>query len=87
MGLTVALHHEREDVPEHEDFGQQLRSDQRCGLAVDGADDPPKLHVDGCCEEERREQDEDDLHDIWSEGVVGALVAAQRATNVACKFD
>ena len=74
--LTVTLHQEGQNITSHKQLRQHPRSDERFFLPFDGVDDPSKLHVDGCGEEERREEDEDDLHDVGAESVVGAFVAA-----------
>jgi hypothetical protein len=61
---TRALDQEAEHVAADEDLGQQAGRDHAVPLGLDGADEPAEGHVEGRCEEDGGEEDEDGLDQV-----------------------
>lgn len=55
---------EGEDVAGDEEFGEPVGSNDGVGFRVCGTDDAAESHVDCCCEEGGRDEDEEGLEDV-----------------------
>lgn len=56
--LTSSLYEEGEDIADDEDLGEPIRTDRCHAFTVRKEDDTAEDHVDACCEEGRREEQE-----------------------------
>lgn len=84
---TSGLGEEGNDIARDEDLGEPLRADQGAALAVRQADDAAQHHVDGCGEQGWRDEEEQGLHYVRSQGPIRCLLGGQCAANVADPFD
>lgn len=82
---TSSLDQEAEYITADEDLGHPGHADEREVLALAGAHQAGKRHVDGGGEEDRGEQDEEGLDNVGSQAV--HVIVSNGACGVANGFD
>lgn len=76
------MHEETENVTCDEDFGDPVGADDGVACRVGAHDEATEDHVDGCCEENRRNEDEDGLDDVR-----GLIIEVSMSSCASCVAD